>query len=80
MTSEEFKAKKIDAHIAQYFDELPKPVADLPEGTIVMPPVVKRAPAATEAERVEEEIDAILREPVALDDEDNYEIKLDGKV
>ncbi len=71
MTSEEFKAKKLEAHIAQYFDELPKATADLPEGTIVMPPVVKRAAAATEAERVEEAIDAILREPAAYDEEDN---------
>lgn len=37
----------------------------------MLPPVVKRAPAETEAEHVEEQIDEILREPVALDEEDN---------
>ena len=65
MTAEEFKAKKIDAHIAEYFNGLAKPLADLPEGHIALPPVIKREAAATEAERVMDAIDEVLREPPA---------------
>lgn len=80
MTADEYKAKKIDAHIAEYFNGLAKAPEPFVEGTIVLPPVIKREAAPTEAERVMDEIDAVLREPVPSEEEENYEVKLDGKV
>jgi hypothetical protein len=80
MTADEFKAKKIDAHIAEYFNGLAKKPEDVPEGHIALPPVIKREAAPTEAERVMEQIDEVLRETPSYDEEENYEVKLDGKV
>lgn len=76
MTADEFKAKKIDAHIAEYFNGLAKAPEDLPEGHIALPPVIKRETVAD----VMDEIDEVLREAPSYDEEENYEVKLDGKV